>query len=281
MNICETAYATVAATLLLACGSGLCVAQDTGTSASKPTQTALVVRADQEYGVKVDDKSRGRARPGAPLIVPVEPGPHTVVGESGDGRSTAPQTVEAVASKRTTVSLTIKAANAREASAGVHSNETQEPKQVTTEEKAAEENVAGAYSDGATGLMWTATDNGSKLNFEEAGQYCSSLRLGGHSDWRLPHVGELQGLYDVSGRKPPRCRDDISGGVQSYPVRIRKEIDLGCYSVWSDTRGHDVPMRNGPSSTMKAFNYYNGGAYDRYSTQREKNSVLCVRGGAR
>jgi hypothetical protein len=53
------------------------------------------------------------------------------------------------------------------------------------------------WTDTSTGLMWARLEyedpESSRLkNFDEAMQYCSSLRLLQHSDWRLPTADELQ-----------------------------------------------------------------------------------------
>jgi hypothetical protein len=53
------------------------------------------------------------------------------------------------------------------------------------------------WTDPDTGLTWTTEDNGSDVNWNQANAYCSNLRLGGFSDWRLPNIDELQGIYDV------------------------------------------------------------------------------------
>jgi len=58
--------------------------------------------------------------------------------------------------------------------------------------------TADVWHDPATGLMWTKADNGSDINWNQANTYCSNLRLGGYSDWRLPIIDELQGIYDPS-----------------------------------------------------------------------------------
>ena len=36
------------------------------------------------------------------------------------------------------------------------------------------------------------------MNWSEAIFYCRTLSLGGHADWRLPSIDELQGIYDQS-----------------------------------------------------------------------------------
>jgi hypothetical protein len=52
------------------------------------------------------------------------------------------------------------------------------------------------WTDPDTGLMWTKSDNGSDMNWYQANAYCSNLRLGGFSDWRLPTINELQAVFD-------------------------------------------------------------------------------------
>jgi hypothetical protein len=54
------------------------------------------------------------------------------------------------------------------------------------------------WTDPATRLTWTKEDNGSDVNWNQAIAYCSNLRLGEYSDWRLPTIDELQGIYDSS-----------------------------------------------------------------------------------
>jgi formylglycine-generating enzyme required for sulfatase activity len=61
------------------------------------------------------------------------------------------------------------------------------------------DNGDGTVTDNNTGLMWQKTDGG-EMTFESASTYCTSLNLGGYTDWRLPANHELFGLnkYDVS-----------------------------------------------------------------------------------
>ncbi len=46
-------------------------------------------------------------------------------------------------------------------------------------------NGDGTVTDTVTGLMWQKTDGG-EMTIERAVNYCDTLTLGGHSDWRLP-----------------------------------------------------------------------------------------------
>lgn len=65
----------------------------------------------------------------------------------------------------------------------------------------AEQQAAGEWLDVRTGLMWTLKDNASDINQKKANEYCQVLRAGGFSDWRLPSIEELWGLYDPSSTR--------------------------------------------------------------------------------
>jgi len=56
----------------------------------------------------------------------------------------------------------------------------------------------GTITDTQSGLMWTRGDNGQDVSWGDAASYCNLLRLGGHADWRLPTIGELRYLFDLS-----------------------------------------------------------------------------------
>jgi hypothetical protein len=82
------------------------------------------------------------------------------------------------------------------------------------------------WTDPATGLMWAHQDNGSLVNWNQANSYCSNLRLGGYSDWRLPTLSELTNIYDgnLSAREKY-----VKGGIQlSY---------TGLQKVWTSSTG--------------------------------------------
>ena len=58
----------------------------------------------------------------------------------------------------------------------------------------------GVVSDLRTGLQWAAQDNGRYINWHNASAYCQNYSGGGHTDWRLPTVSELEGLYKAGIR---------------------------------------------------------------------------------
>ena len=74
--------------------------------------------------------------------------------------------------------------------------EAREKAEQVERDRAAREEAAGVtWTDIATGLMWTKKGKGN-LNWKQAIAYCQNLQLAGHSDWRLPRIEELQGIYD-------------------------------------------------------------------------------------
>jgi hypothetical protein len=67
----------------------------------------------------------------------------------------------------------------------------------------------GLWKDGATGLTWSAKDNGTSVSLNQAIDYCRSLRSGEYSDWRMPTVDELEALYDSKLSKQYKIKGPI------------------------------------------------------------------------
>jgi len=67
------------------------------------------------------------------------------------------------------------------------------------------------WIDPATKLVWAATDNGKDVRWSGAVRYCRDLRLAGYSDWRLPTLPELKGIFDLSARAPVELAPAMEG----------------------------------------------------------------------
>ena len=63
----------------------------------------------------------------------------------------------------------------------------------------------GTVMDTRTGLMWASRDNGKDISWQEAKSYCENYRGGGYTDWRMPTMNELAGLYDENTKYPTDC----------------------------------------------------------------------------
>jgi hypothetical protein len=79
--------------------------------------------------------------------------------------------------------------------------------------------------DSETGLEWMGRDGEQALPWDGAERYCRDLVLQGRTDWRLPEIAELQGLYDQRFAEP--C------GAQTCHLDPR--IHIGSPWVWSGT----------------------------------------------
>ena len=94
------------------------------------------------------------------------------------------------------------------------------------------------YTDPRTGLMWAGGDNGRDINWEDAKVYCQTYRGGGYTDWRMPTLNELAGLYDHSSKGGKSKKEE-----KSY--HLTKEITLTSCCPWaSETRGSDAAYFN-------------------------------------
>ncbi|MEE8432186.1 MAG: DUF1566 domain-containing protein [Candidatus Desulfatibia sp.] len=88
----------------------------------------------------------------------------------------------------------------------------------------------GVVMDTKTGLMWAAKDNGSDINWRDAKRYCENYTGGGYTDWRMPTIDELAGLYGKS--------ESYQATQRNYNVYLTELIELSTCCPWvSETRG--------------------------------------------
>jgi hypothetical protein len=113
----------------------------------------------------------------------------------------------------------------------------------------------GTWKDNATGLIWATRDNGSNVNYTQAGEYCSSLKSGGVSDWRLPTIDELETLYDRSVSKP---------------YKAKGPLELGDACFWSGSM-------NNSGEVWTFYFTYGGRSLTRATGHSSYGRVLCVR----
>ena len=103
------------------------------------------------------------------------------------------------------------------------------------------DNRDGTMTDKGLGLTWQLGDSGKDLgkdlNWADAKAYAQGLRLGGHSDWRLPTIEELRSLVD-------KRRSD---GRQIAAV-------FGDYSQWC----WSATANSGSRSVAWFVNFYDG-----------------------
>ncbi|MGA3085092.1 MAG: DUF1566 domain-containing protein [Thermodesulfobacteriota bacterium] len=69
------------------------------------------------------------------------------------------------------------------------------------------DNGDGTVTDMRRKIMWQQGDNGKEVTFQEAQQYCKTLRLGGYADWRLPGPDEQETAVVFELMRPRHSRD--------------------------------------------------------------------------
>ena len=80
----------------------------------------------------------------------------------------------------------------------------------------------GTVLDTKTNLMWAGTDAGvSSLRHSDAESYCEGYRGGGHTDWRMPTIDELETLYNEKLQN-------------QHGYHVTKFIDIGADYIWAD-----------------------------------------------
>jgi len=140
--------------------------------------------------------------------------------------------------------------------------------------KGQETQARGYWIDPLTGLMWTAKDNGTNINWHKAMKYCRDLRLADYSDWRLATIDELQEIKDERphGPKPvPKGTEWAMEGWENGGLLV-----TGPYQ-WSSSRALDD--RGKPSGYAWYFSFNNDGIRDSEPLGYDGGKrALCVRG---
>jgi len=122
--------------------------------------------------------------------------------------------------------------------------------------------------------MWAGKDNGEDVDWQAAMTYCQDLRLAGHSDWRLPTIGELEGLYDPTAN----ARGVVRDRHPDEPTTLHVKGNLFLTGrEWSSTQTSDVG--GSPDRFAWYFDFsmnYKRSANGRFHDYDQR--ALCVRG---
>lgn len=66
-----------------------------------------------------------------------------------------------------------------------------------------------------TGLVWQQSTNTTGANFDAAATYCTNLRQGGYSDWRMPTLREFKLILNYS-TSSPACNSTLACSTNSH-----------------------------------------------------------------
>lgn len=119
----------------------------------------------------------------------------------------------------------------------------------------------GVVVDNVTHLMWQQPLNGQIVNWAGAPGACSTLSLGGYSDWRLPTEIELFSLVDFTKAAGSASTVDAAAFPQMPGT-----------TLWSAT-----PLA-GPPGNAWVVDFYSGNAT--YYPVMPTSAIRCVRGGS-
>ena len=134
------------------------------------------------------------------------------------------------------------------------------------------------------GVMWTLKDNGEDISAHEAEGYCKALHTGNYSDWRLPTVLDLKGIFDPSANRntPPTTRVIHilnNGAFETLPkgtvwqYHIKGGIQLTATKVWSSSQDEASA-----GSKWAYMDFQDGNGYRRKASDKELLRALCIRG---
>jgi hypothetical protein len=106
-------------------------------------------------------------------------------------------------------------------------------------------------TDNVTGLVWQREDDNSPRTWGDAISYCEGLDLGGHTDWRLPAVKELQSIVDYGRYSPsidalvfPEAISDCwSSSTHAYSTRQAWDVDFSYGHVGKDDKSDANSVR--------------------------------------
>lgn len=187
--------------------------------AGQSGSTTLLVKTDMSCNWTLDGRPMGQLKADDSTVVPVSPGEHLIEGVAPDGVATVHTKVE-VGQTEKAVDIQLK---------------TKYDQQVKMQHADALSEKSGAalsptWTDPSTDLMWTRKDNGSDVDWNQATTYCAKSQLAGYTDWRLPTIEELQGIYDPSVSYHAKFDYDL------VVVHVKGHLNLtGWY--WSSTPG--------------------------------------------
>jgi hypothetical protein len=223
-------------------------------AAQAQQQTALVVSCDMDCTWTLDKAPQGALGGGEEKLVPVSPGRHTLRADPPDHLMYYEILIVAAEGEQQKVKLLLKFWHDKYA----NKNKGKAANARTLADLAQHP----TWTDPATGLMWTRTDSGVKLNWQQAVDYCAHLKLGGFSGWRLPEIEELAGLYD-----PAHPVQGWKTGSSMINFLRGEQVLIGWQ--WSNTAAKNP-------REAQYFLFTNG---DRYEVFREDASMgaLCVR----
>jgi len=276
------------------------------TPAPQPT---LLVTTDSDCDWKLDGKSCGRLRAKEISLRSVVLGQHLIEASTLDGKDEWRGVVELHTEEQHVAAIGLEAlrlkrlasetaqeekrhfdakrvgeemrraeekriAEANNAAEAVQEAEAERQQQAVNEEWAQQRKQAiarGCWTDPRTQLVWVQRTDSDLKDSPSAIRTCSSLRVGGFSDWRLPEIEEVEDLFSqvavtvtaTPQRKGSKKRPYPGGPYRRIPIDV--SVSMPLWSASKDPYGK-VWVFDAPNGPRKPMTLTHG-------------NVLCVRGG--
>jgi hypothetical protein len=135
-----------------------------------------------------------------------------------------------------------------------------------------ETQIRGFWVDPSSGLMWAGKDNGKDVSWKGAMKYCRDLRLAGHSDWRLPNMAELQGVFDLTANAPGQAGPRKE--PRDFTFHVKGDLFL-TGNQWSSN--YRMDDRGRPIGYAYYFDFNSGKPDDDQGGYSYGKRALCVR----
>jgi serine/threonine protein kinase len=238
-------------------GGGIQPVVQPGTIPNPTSNVAtLLVLCDLACDWRLDGNSLGRLAAGDSVTVPLSLGRHLVNAITLDDLDEVKKEIEIKTPGQMNVHLALQSVQAARIKAAQEARDkaAREQQEREQRERVVRELAAEAWTDPATGLMWTKKDNGSDVTWQQASDYCRNLQQAGYSGWRLPLIDELAGIYDANANI----------------YHVKGSLQLSNESQWSSSQVAD-------SADMWNFNFGDGGRNSNYLGMRGSFHALCVR----
>ena len=222
---------------------------------NKPAPATLLVMCDLACNWKLNGEPKGSIEAGGSSKAKVQFGQHSVVAVTEDGLDQTQQVIKVQEKGQTVVAVELKPVREARLKA-----EQQAWQKVAEEERreAGKAEFSKVWTDPKTSLMWMKEDSGGDgETWQQANDYCRNLQFAGHSDWRLPTIDELQGMYDPNTN------------VDGDHVNSNLQLTLP-YAEWSSSQEY-------ASGTAWIFDFRNGWRLSYELDIHYHNRALCVR----
>lgn len=116
----------------------------------------------------------------------------------------------------------------------------------------------GVITDTWTGLQWAQDAGSPQMNWNQANTYVQSLKIGGHSDWRLPSKEEFESLLNYAKSREVKGFKNVQSHYWSSTSHVNPitgntdrawyvDTQVGHLYVGGMTRSHYyvLPVRSG------------------------------------